>query len=153
LPPKRPLKQIASDLEYCLREEPVRYYAVKETTDLLLEAAGRLQPDGGLPGASEEDRLLRSTALLLAFLGAGSTALHGPFRLHVQKLLDFLDRAAAGVPRRTAQHLIRELVYYARERRAFRNQPEDWIAELVAWSLPPGAAVWTYLEERFLELV
>jgi Ca-activated chloride channel family protein len=133
--------------------EPVRFYAVKETTDLLLEAAGRLLPDGGLPGASEEDRLLRSTALLLAFLGAGSTALDGPFRLHVQKLLDYLDRAAAGVPRRTAQHLIRELVYYARERRAFRHQPEDWIAELVAWSLPPGAAVWTYLEERFLELV
>jgi hypothetical protein len=156
LPPKRPLKRVAAEVGSWVKgelREPVRFYAVKETTDLLLEAAGRLLPDGGLPGASEEDRLLRSTALLLAFLGAGSTALDGPFRLHVQKLLGYLDGAAAGVPRRTAQHLIRELVYYARERRAFRHQPEDWIAELVAWSLPPGAAVWTYLEERFLELV
>ena len=67
--------------------------------DKLMALAGQLLPDGGLPGSTDEERLVRSLALLLAFLGAGHNARSGAFRLHVRQLVKFLtSRPQAQIP-------------------------------------------------------
>jgi len=59
--------------------------------DLLVEFAGKLEPDGGMPGATEEIRATNSLAALLFFVEQGNTPDAGPFRLHVERLLRFLE--------------------------------------------------------------
>jgi len=58
--------------------------------DLLMVLAGMLEPDGGMPGFGEEQRILNSVAALLFFVAQGSTRNSGPFRVHVDKLISFL---------------------------------------------------------------
>ncbi len=121
--------------------------------DRLMEAVARLLPDGGLPGASEQERLLRSAALLLALLGAGSTARVGPFRLHVQKLVGFLKGAAADAPSDTSRQLIEDLVARAECGTVRSPQPREWIEALVCWAPEPSAVAWTRLEQWARELL
>ena len=59
--------------------------------DRLLELAGQLEPDGGRPGANDFERAVRTLVALLAFLSEGHTASSGAFRIHVQKLTQFLE--------------------------------------------------------------
>lgn len=58
--------------------------------DILVTSAGRLLPDGGMPGADTEGRVLNSVCLLVAFAALGHSRHSGPFRLHVDKLLAFI---------------------------------------------------------------
>jgi Ca-activated chloride channel family protein len=62
--------------------------------DLLLELAGRIQADGGMPGASEEQRILATLLALLCFSAEGQTAESGAFRSHVRRLICFLEPRA-----------------------------------------------------------
>lgn len=126
--------------------------ASKLAEDRLLETVARLLPDGGLPGASEEERLLRSAALLLALVVAGSTSRVGPFRLHVQKLIGFLKGAAAGMPSGTSRQLLEHLVALAESGSVRTCQAEEGIEALVSWSPKPGAEAWTRLEQWAREL-
>jgi Ca-activated chloride channel homolog len=59
--------------------------------DSLLELAAMLEPDGGMPGATEEIRKARTLALLCAFAAAGHTLTSGAFRAHVQRIVGFLN--------------------------------------------------------------
>lgn len=120
--------------------------------DRLTETVAGLLPDGGLPGASEEERLLRSAALLLALLGAGSTSRLGVYRLHVQKLIGFLKVAAAGMPSGTSRQLLEHLVALAESDTVRTHQSEEWTKALVSWSPKPGAEAWTRLEQWAREL-
>lgn len=60
--------------------------------DRLVDFAMRLEPDGGLPGQTDGDRVVRTLILLVAFLAFGHTSRNGPFRLHVQKMISFLEQ-------------------------------------------------------------
>ena len=60
------------------------------TDEVLLELAGRLEPDGGLPGRDDEERVAASLLLLLLCAAEGHSPDRGPFRQHVRRLLDFL---------------------------------------------------------------
>lgn len=126
---------------------PLFSQAPATAEDRLMEEVARLLPDGGLPGVSAEDRLLRSAALLVALLGTGSTAQVGPFRLHVQKLVEFLKRAASGAPNDACRQLIEGLVTRAEAGAAGSPQPREWIEALLTWSRAPGAEAWERLEE------
>ena len=64
-----------------------------------MEHAARLLPDGGLPGANDDERILRSLALLICFLGTGHHCDGGAFRLHVRKLVEYMGRHLAQIPR------------------------------------------------------
>jgi len=70
--------------------EPARLVT---TEDVLLELARRIEPDGGLPGESHEDRVLASLLAVLLFAQEGHTAGAGAFMPHVQRLLTFLKKA------------------------------------------------------------
>jgi Ca-activated chloride channel family protein len=63
--------------------------------DLLLDLAGMIQADGGVPGRGEEDRTLATLLALLCFHAEGNTASRGTFRTHVRRLIQFLERHAS----------------------------------------------------------
>ncbi|MBI1787891.1 MAG: VWA domain-containing protein [Acidobacteria bacterium] len=63
---------------------------VETTEDLLVELAGKLEPDGGMPGRSPSERVAATTIALLLFLAEGHTEKSGAFRIHVQRMLKFL---------------------------------------------------------------
>lgn len=58
--------------------------------DLLLELASRLEPDGGMRGDDDEERLSLTLVALLCFLAEGHTVESGTFRPHVDRLLTFV---------------------------------------------------------------
>jgi len=58
--------------------------------DLLLELASRLEPDGGMRGGDDEQRLSLTLVALLCFLAEGHTVQCGTFRSHVERLLKFV---------------------------------------------------------------
>ena len=67
-------------------------YAGSETAeDVLIALAPMLEPDGGMPGPTEEVRVAHSLVALLFFVARGNSTTSGPFRIHVTKLLKFLD--------------------------------------------------------------
>jgi hypothetical protein len=59
--------------------------------DLLVALAGMMEPDGGMPGETEEVRIGNSLVALLYFLREGNTSRRGPFRIHAERLLRYLD--------------------------------------------------------------
>ena len=87
--------------------------------DLLLDLAGRIQADGGMPGRKEDERTLATLVVLLCFAAEGHTASSGAFRSHVGRLIAFLDP-------RASDPLVREAL--ARIRKG-GSLPGDW-AEL-----------------------
>jgi hypothetical protein len=68
----------------------------REEVDLLLELVCRLEPDGGMPGRDDEERLIHSLVVLLALLAEGNSATSGAFRAHVSRLVSYLQTANWG---------------------------------------------------------
>jgi hypothetical protein len=60
--------------------------------DRLLDLAAFIDSDGGTPGKDSEARAAATIAALLAFLSSGNTSFGGAFRVHVQRLIEFLER-------------------------------------------------------------
>jgi Ca-activated chloride channel homolog len=60
--------------------------------DWLLEVAARLRPDGGFPGDSLEERMVKTLITLdLMTQSSGMASRSGPFRIHIEKLARFLE--------------------------------------------------------------
>jgi Ca-activated chloride channel family protein len=59
--------------------------------DMLMDLAGQLEPDGGMPGKTDSERVARSLVAVLAFLTEGHTTTAGAFRTHVQRLMRYLE--------------------------------------------------------------
>ena len=66
--------------------------------------AGMIEPDGGMPGKTEEIRITNSLATLLFFVQQGNNQSAGAFRAHVEKLMRFLaPRRLGSLPKATAE--------------------------------------------------
>ena len=79
-----------------------------DSYDLLLQLAVRIEPDGGMPGRSVEDRWFATAVALIFFAAHGHTARSGIFRMHAQRLLAFLKAApstAADIERQSIVEL------------------------------------------------
>jgi len=74
--------------------EEVAPHETKE--DLLVALAGMMEPDGGMPGETEEVRIGNSIVALLYFIREGNTSSSGPFRIHVERLLQYLNSNRLG---------------------------------------------------------
>jgi hypothetical protein len=61
-----------------------------EPDNLPIELASRMEPDGGMPGESIDQRIERTIAAIMFFEREGSTEKAGPFRAHVGRLYAFL---------------------------------------------------------------
>lgn len=65
-----------------------------EPEDLLMDLAQQLEPDGGMPGKNDFERMVRSLVAVLALLIEGHTPTAGAFRNHAQRLMRFLETSA-----------------------------------------------------------
>ncbi|MGB9591388.1 MAG: hypothetical protein ACPL1K_02610, partial [Candidatus Kryptoniota bacterium] len=82
---------------------------VKEpkTIDDLFELVSQIEPDGGLPGIDEEDRLKKTILALLKVLDNKNDINKGVFRLHARKMVRFLRQYEHKYP------LISRIIYIA----------------------------------------
>jgi Ca-activated chloride channel family protein len=64
---------------------------VRDAEDVLLLLAARLEPDGGMPGTDEFERIIATLVALAFFMSEGHTAKRGAFRTHVAHMLKFLQ--------------------------------------------------------------
>jgi len=99
--------------------------------DPLFSLAARLEPDGGMPGGSEEERAIATVHALLLFLSGGHSARRGAFRAHVKRMLEFLRKAAV------RKGLVDRIVDRALSGRAV---PGEWSKEI------PGPDLWAKIE-------
>jgi len=115
-------------------EEPLELEP--SAADTLLELAARIEPDGGMPGATEEERVQATILALLAFLAEGHTERSGAFRSHVARLVAYLDTVTHVHP------VVGGIVALARQGRPLEG---DWARQ------SPGPAFWARLEETLRE--
>jgi Ca-activated chloride channel family protein len=59
--------------------------------DRLLTLASSLEPDGGLPGDTPDERALKTIDALIQFRSEGHTPTQGVFRAHVKRMVGFLE--------------------------------------------------------------
>ena len=52
-----------------------------------------IEPDGGMPGKTTDERWIATALALLALLNEGHSSQTGAFRIHVRRLIDFLKLA------------------------------------------------------------
>lgn len=83
--------------------EPLRLLTRKPGTAIgtadLVDLAAMLEPDGGMPGDRPEVRAGRTIAALFAFVAEGHTPTTGAFRLHVSRLVRYLESLRVGSDR------------------------------------------------------
>jgi hypothetical protein len=66
--------------------------AERTADDSLIELAAQLEPDGGMPGKDEADRVQATLRALLEFASEGYFPSHGPYRRHVARMIEFVER-------------------------------------------------------------
>jgi len=93
--------------------------------DFLVGLAGRVQPDGGLPGQDNEERIVLTLVALLCFLTHGHTRSAGTFRSHVQRLIAFLERQSVMNQLETRDEMIERAIQFVKTR---KPQRDDWVS-------------------------
>jgi Ca-activated chloride channel family protein len=101
----------------------------KDESELVAMAA-RIEPDGGMPGRTDEERVLASILAVLRFLAEGHSWHSGTFRKHVQRLVKFLE---AG---KFQNEIVRAIVRLARDGNPL---PGEWSKK------QPEPSLWTEL--------
>jgi Ca-activated chloride channel family protein len=97
--------------------------------DLLLDLAQQLEPDGGMPGKNDFERVVRSLVALLAFLIEGHTTTAGAFRTHVQRLMHFLETSAFGSLNTQQRRSLNDALEWIKK----GNAPPWKLDDLLAW--------------------
>lgn len=100
--------------------------------DVLVNLAASLEPDGGIPGASEEERVQATILTLLRFVAAGHSAKRGAFRAHVKRMLKFLEKSTI------KNDVVKDVIERAKTGRPLAG---DWTKS------KPGPDFWAELEE------
>ncbi|MFN8007763.1 MAG: VIT and VWA domain-containing protein [Terriglobia bacterium] len=103
--------------------------AKKESEDLLLVLASAIEPDGGMPGKNPEERILSSVLALLSFVEKGHTLSAGAFRVHVQRLISFLESGVVKVLSPDQQVLVEKVVELVRSGQSLHG---DWCGVALA---------------------
>jgi len=83
-------KRRLTDEPYKCNENLAGDGVIDEAQVNLLNIASSLEPDGGMPGNNEEERVLATILAMLQFLAEGHSAKHGAFRAHVERMVNFL---------------------------------------------------------------
>lgn len=115
--------------------------------DALLELSIQMQPDGSMPGKTGKDRILATLLSLLAFLAEGHTAHSGPFRIHVGRMLDYLDKV---LPESLSPEEVTAARLVIRAVRTEKIVHGDWLAlsgEVLEGKKDAGSRGWKALVE------
>lgn len=97
----------------------------------LVMLASLIEPDGGMSGKTDEERVLATILALLQFLAGGHSESGGIFRVHVKRLLEFLEKC------KVRPDIVKQVVERARSGRALEG---EWSKRL------PEPGLWTELE-------
>ena len=101
--------------------------------DDLIALCASLEPDGGMPGDTPEDRAASSIAALFAFLDHDHTSTSGAFREHVARLIKFLESVTGLRP--DLQKLVGTALAWVRKGKAPAG---DWVAMAARHAKPWG---------------
>ncbi|HUQ91344.1 MAG TPA: VIT and VWA domain-containing protein [Bryobacteraceae bacterium] len=93
-------------------------------SDPLFDLAAAMDDDGGMPGNTFDERVLRTVLAVLAFLNGGHSRDHGAFRSHVRRLVNFLVRNGGN------RELAAEVVERARTGKPVAG---DWLRPTASW--------------------
>jgi len=116
--------------------------------DRLVDFAVRLRPDGGMPGQTDGERVVRTLILLVAFLALGHTNRNGPFRLHLQKMISFLKQQLPhAVPTERRECIERMLTNFEAGGACTLQKPEAAL-DLLASPKPIDWPAWEALERE-----
>jgi hypothetical protein len=98
--PAAPAKQVLTDVRFRASDVALiaRATACAKPTadDSLMELAAELEPDGGMPGEDETDRVLATLRALIEFAAEGHSPSHGPYRRHLARMIAFVERRLPG---------------------------------------------------------
>jgi Ca-activated chloride channel family protein len=111
------------------------------SASLLVSLASKIESDGGMPGANEEERVLATILALLQFLAEGHGAKQGAFRAHVKRMVEFLRKSGfrdKEAPAKVQAEVVKAMI---RRAEAGRPLPGDWSEK------KPEPALWAELEK------
>ena len=116
--------------------------------DLLLELASRLEPDGGIRGGNDDDRLTVALVALLCFLAEGYTAQSGTFRSHVDRLLTFVKNYPTATLPDERRKILSEIIALVEGARCL---PGNWFLTAKAFlekRPPPSGELWKQIQDK-----
>jgi Ca-activated chloride channel homolog len=99
--------------------------------DALLALARQLEPDGGMPGMDESERVAGSLIAILVFLSEGHTHDSGAFRAHVQRLLHFLETSEFPTLNKEQRDALDAALAWIKK----KNEPVWSLDELLSWNV------------------
>jgi Ca-activated chloride channel homolog len=114
----------------------------EDTVDVLMDIAGRLEADGGLPGSSRSKRILDALLALLAFSSASAERGDRIFKPHIARLLEFLKNAAPDLQDETRASSLTKALEIVEQGGTL---PGDWTCLLekrVIYDSGKSAAIW-----------
>lgn len=120
--------------------------------DLLMDLSARLQPDGGMPGKESEDRLLSTLLTLLSFLAHGDSLHSGSFRLHIRRMMDYLEQLSPDSFSQEQRQILEKVI---RAARSGEKWPGDWSVlarEVDGQKKGSGECGWKALREAHLSV-
>lgn len=98
--------------------------------DRLVTLAAMLEPDGGMPGADPGERILATLLALLAFASERHTLSRGPFRTHMQRMVDYLEAVLPGTLTPEQEFAARAVLRTIRDE---KSVPGDWLEPKRTW--------------------
>ncbi len=104
---------------------------IKQQEETAVDLVSRLEGDGGMPGSNPEERVLTTVTALLALLADGHTLTTGALRVHVKRMIAWLESGAIqALPANLRTVAERALI------RIKAGQPAagDWLQPEPTWS-------------------
>jgi Ca-activated chloride channel family protein len=96
----------------------------RDREGLLVELTGRIQSDGGMPGADTQDRIVASALVLLALLEAAASGQERIFSAHISRMIRFLGSQVSRVPTEEMESTICRLLERAEH---LKMTPGAWL--------------------------
>lgn len=93
--------------------------------DLLMDLAARLLPDGGMPGRDSVERILTTLLTILALTAQGHDLRSGAFRVHVRRMLEYLEHALPGTLTSDKLSSVHGAIEWVKRGRVL---PGDWLS-------------------------
>ncbi len=76
------------------KEKAAETKQTNQQAETAVDLVSRLEGDGGMPGANQEERVLTTLTALLALLTDGHTLTTGALRIHVKRMIAWLESGA-----------------------------------------------------------
>ncbi len=103
----------------------------KQQAETAVDLVSRLEGDGGMPGSNPEERVLTTVTALLALLADGHTLTAGALRLHVKRMIAWLEsgpiKALPANRRAVAERALARI-------KAGQLAAGDWLQPKPTWS-------------------